>query len=79
MMEVGEMVLVAQVAVGQDLRAMFRGAIRASWELFLEAELEALVGLLPSSRASVCASTDGSSVGCCYPESRVPQRGSWHK
>ncbi len=79
MMEVGEMVPVAQEAEGQDLRALFRGAIRARLELFLETELEALVGLLPSSRASVCASTDGSSAGCCYPESRVPQRGSWHK
>ena len=28
----------------QDLRAMFRGAIRACLELFLEAELETLVG-----------------------------------
>ncbi|MFB3069401.1 MAG: IS256 family transposase [Gemmatimonadales bacterium] len=44
MQDVGEMVPVAQEAVRQDLRAMFRGAIRASLELFLEAELEALVG-----------------------------------
>jgi transposase-like protein len=44
MQDVGEMVPVAQEAVGQDLRAMFRGAIRASLEMFLEAELEALVG-----------------------------------
>ncbi len=34
MQDVGEMVPVAQEAVGQDLRAMFRGAIRASLELF---------------------------------------------
>ena len=44
MQDVGEMVPVAQEAVRQDLQAMFRGAIRASLELFLEAELEALVG-----------------------------------
>ena len=44
MQDVGEMVPVAQEAVRQDLRAMFRGAIRASLELFLKAELEALVG-----------------------------------
>ena len=42
--DVGERVPVAQEAVRQDLRAMFRGAIRASLELFLEAELESLVG-----------------------------------
>lgn len=44
MQDVGAMVPVAQEAVRQDLRAMFRGAIRASLEMFLEAELEALVG-----------------------------------
>lgn len=44
MQDVGEMVPVAQEAVRQDLRGMFHGAIRASLELFLEAELEALVG-----------------------------------
>lgn len=44
MTDVGEMVPVAQEAMRQDLQAMFRGAIRASLELFLEAELEALVG-----------------------------------
>ena len=44
MQHVGEMVPVAQEAVRQDLQAMFRGAIRASLELFLEAELESLVG-----------------------------------
>ncbi len=41
MHDVGEGVPVAQEAVRQDLQAMFRGAIRASLELFLEAELEA--------------------------------------
>ena len=35
---------VTQEAMQQDLRAMFRGAIRASLEVFLEAELETLVG-----------------------------------
>ncbi|MFQ5705800.1 MAG: IS256 family transposase [Gemmatimonadales bacterium] len=44
MMDVGELAPVPQEAVGQDLQAMFRGAIRASLELFLEAELESLVG-----------------------------------
>ena len=44
MQDVGEMAVVAQEEVGQDLRAMFRGAIRASLEVFLEQEVEALVG-----------------------------------
>ena len=44
MYDVGEMVPVAQEDVRQDLQAMFRGAIRASLEMFLEAELESLVG-----------------------------------
>ncbi len=44
MRNVGDVTLVAQEDVQQDLRAMFRGAIRASLELFLEAELETLVG-----------------------------------
>lgn len=44
MQKVGEMVPLAQAEVRQDLQAMFRGAIRASLELFLEAELETLVG-----------------------------------
>ncbi len=44
MMEVGEVTVVAQEDVRQDLRAMFRGAIRVSLEMFLEAELESLVG-----------------------------------
>ena len=44
MRDVGGVALVAQEDVQQDLRAMFRGAIRASLELFLEAELETLVG-----------------------------------
>jgi transposase-like protein len=35
---------VTQEDMQQDLRAMFRGAIRASLEVFLEAELETLVG-----------------------------------
>ena len=35
---------VTQDDMQQDLRAMFRGAIRASLEVFLEAELETLVG-----------------------------------
>ena len=44
MEQVGELAVVSQEEVRQDLRAMFRGAIRASLALFLEAELEALVG-----------------------------------
>ena len=44
MRDVGGVALVAQEDVQQDLQAMFRGAIRASLELFLEAELETLVG-----------------------------------
>ncbi len=44
MKDVGELAMVAQEDVRQDLQAMFRGAIRASLELFLEAELESLVG-----------------------------------
>ena len=52
MKDVGELAMVAQEDVRQDLQAMFRGAIRASLELFLEAELEALVG-------AECASVPG--------------------
>ena len=44
MKDVGDLAMVAQEDVQQDLQAMFRGAIRASLEVFLEAELEALVG-----------------------------------
>lgn len=44
MKEVGELPVVAQEDVRQDLRAMFRGAIRVSLEVFLAEELEALVG-----------------------------------
>ncbi len=44
MQDVGEMVPVAQEDVRQDLRAMFRGAIRASLAVFLEQEVETLVG-----------------------------------
>ncbi len=44
MHDVGEMVPVAQEDVRQDLRAMFRGAIRASLAVFLEQEVETLVG-----------------------------------
>jgi putative transposase len=44
MVDVGKAIPVAQEAVRQDLQALFRGAIRVSLELFLEAELEALVG-----------------------------------
>lgn len=44
MREVGELATMTQEAMQQDLRALFRGAIRVSLELFLEAELEALVG-----------------------------------
>ena len=44
MREVGELAGVAQEDVRQDLQAMFRGAIRASLEVFLEQELEELVG-----------------------------------
>ncbi len=44
MKDVGELAMVAQEDVQQDLQAMFRGAIRASLEVFLAAELEALVG-----------------------------------
>ena len=44
MRNVGDVTVVAQEDVQQDLRAMFRGAIRASLELFLEAELATLVG-----------------------------------
>lgn len=40
----GEWTAVTQETVQTDLQAMFRGAIRASLELFLEAELETLVG-----------------------------------
>lgn len=44
MQDVGEMVPMAQEDVRQDLRAMFRGAIRASLAVFLEQEVETLVG-----------------------------------
>ena len=44
MRDVGEVTVVAQEDVRQDLQAMFRGAIRASLEVFLEQELEELVG-----------------------------------
>lgn len=44
MKDVGELPVVAQEEVRQDLRAMFRGAIRASLEVFLAEELEVLVG-----------------------------------
>ena len=44
MKDVGELAMVAQEDVQQDLQAMFRGAIRASLEVFLEAELAVLVG-----------------------------------
>ena len=44
MKQVGELAVVAQEDVRQDLQAMFRGAIRASLEVFLEQELEELVG-----------------------------------
>jgi transposase-like protein len=44
MRDVGELTTMTQEAMQQDLRALFRGAIRVSLELFLEAELEALVG-----------------------------------
>jgi transposase-like protein len=44
MVELGDGIREAQGGMQRDLRAMFRGAIRASLELFLEAELEALVG-----------------------------------
>ena len=39
MREVGELAGVAQKDMRQDLQAMFRGAIRASLEVFLEQEL----------------------------------------
>jgi len=42
MQDVGDLALVAQEEVRQDLRTMFRGAIRASLEVFLAAELEAI-------------------------------------
>ncbi len=38
MLDVGEVAPVAQEDVRRDLQAMFRGAIWASLELFLEAE-----------------------------------------
>lgn len=41
---VGEFAAVPQEAMEQDLRAMLRGAIRASLEVFLQEELTALVG-----------------------------------
>ena len=44
MQDVREFPVVAQEAVRQDLRALFRGAIRASLEVFLQEELEAVVG-----------------------------------
>ncbi len=44
MKDVGDLALVAQEEVQQDLRALFRGAIRASLEVFLTEELAALVG-----------------------------------
>jgi transposase-like protein len=44
MQDVRELPVVAQEAVRQDLRALFRGAIRASLEVFLQEELEAVVG-----------------------------------
>jgi transposase-like protein len=44
MVELGDGIREAQEGMQRDLRAMFRGAIRASLEVFLEAEREALVG-----------------------------------
>ena len=44
MRKMDEWTRVTQEDMQQDLRAMFRGAIRASLEVFLEAELETLVG-----------------------------------
>ena len=41
---VGESAAVPQEAIELDLRAMLRGAIRASLEVFLQEELTALVG-----------------------------------
>ena len=44
MKKVDEWTGVTQEDMQQDLQAMFRGAIRASLEVFLEAEIERLVG-----------------------------------
>lgn len=44
MKDVGKISVVAQEDMQVDLRAMFRGAIRASLNMFLEEELEQLIG-----------------------------------